>query len=79
MPGSARDRAAAGDRAAELNEQVAQGHEFAAHGKPRGGGDLHSDAAAAHREVAGEDRSDAEAARDEEDGQTDKAPPAAVS
>jgi hypothetical protein len=45
MPDSARDRAAAGDRAAQLNEQVAQGHEWAAHAKPDSSGDLHSDAA----------------------------------
>jgi hypothetical protein len=71
MPDSARDRKAAGDRAAQLNEQVAEGHELAAHRKPDSSGDLHSDAAIKHRRAAGKDRAKAQAARDEADEQTD--------
>ena len=71
MPDSARDRAAADDLAAQRNEQVAEGHEWAFEAKPNSSGDLHSDAATNHRRAAGKDRSDAEAARDEADEQTD--------
>jgi len=71
MPDSARDRAAAGDRAAQLNEQVAEGHERAAHAEPDSGGDLHSDAATKHRQAADKDRSKAQSARHEPDEQTD--------
>jgi hypothetical protein len=45
MRESARDRAASDDQAAHLNEQVAEGHERAAHAVPDGKADLHSDAA----------------------------------
>ncbi|MCV6965598.1 hypothetical protein BST27_16780 [Mycobacterium intermedium] len=68
MPDSARDRADAGDRAAELNEQIAEGHEWAEKAKPGRGGEQHSDAATEHRRTAGEGRSKAEAAREEERG-----------
>jgi hypothetical protein len=71
MPDSARDRAAAGDRAAQLNEQVAEGHEWAARAAPDSSGDLHSDAATEHRRAAGKDRYKAQAAREEPDEQTD--------
>ncbi|OBJ87129.1 hypothetical protein [Mycobacterium asiaticum] len=56
----------AGDRAAELNEQVAEGHEWAAGAKPGRNKDLHDDAASNHRRTAGKGRSKAEAARNEE-------------
>jgi hypothetical protein len=71
MPDSARDRGAAGDRAAQLNEQVAQGHEWAAHAEPDSSGDLHSDAATKHRRAAGDDRRDAQSAREEADTEHD--------
>jgi hypothetical protein len=71
MPDSARDRGAAGDRAAQLNEQVAEGHEWAAHGEPDSSSDLHSDAASKHRQAAAKDRSNAQSARDEPDERTD--------
>jgi hypothetical protein len=70
MPDSAREHAAAGDRAAQLNEQVAQGHEWADRGEHNSTGDLHSDAAAKRRRAAGKDRSKSEAAGDA-DEQTD--------
>lgn len=71
MPNSARDRAAADDLAAQRNEQVARGHEWAAQGEPNTSGDLHSDAAIKHRRTAGNDRANAEAAKDEADEQTE--------
>jgi hypothetical protein len=71
MPDSARDRAAADDLAAQRNEQVAQGHEWAAHAKHEPSGDLHSDAAIQRRWTAGKDRTDAEAARGEADERAD--------
>ena len=71
MPDPTPDQEAAGDRAAQLNEQVAEGHEWAARGEPNSSGDLHSDAAVEYRRVAGKDRSKAQAARDEADDQTD--------
>ena len=71
MRESARDRAASDDQAAHLNEQVAEGHERAAHAVPDGKADLHSDAATKYRRAAGKDRSKAQAARDEADEQTD--------
>lgn len=69
MPNSAGERATAGDRAAELDEQVAQGHEWATDAKPNSSGDLHSDAAAEHRQAAGKGRAEAESARN--DSETD--------
>jgi hypothetical protein len=71
MPDSARDRAAVADLAAQRNEQVAEGHEWADLGEPNSSGDLHSDAATRYRRSAGKDRSKAQAARDEADQQTD--------
>jgi hypothetical protein len=71
MSQSARDRAASDDQSARLNEQVAQGHEWAAEAVPAGSSDLHSGAASKFRRAAGKDRSDAQAARDEDDEQTD--------
>ena len=71
MPDSGRDSAAANDLAAQRNEQVAQGHEWADQGEPSGSGDLHSEAAIKHRRAAGNDRSNAEAARNEAAQQTD--------
>lgn len=62
---SARDRADADDLAAERNEQVAQGHEWAAEARPESRGNLHSDAAIKFRRAAGEDRSGADVARNE--------------
>ena len=67
MSESSRERAAAGNRAAELNEQIAEGHEWAA-GEEQGGDDnLHSEAAGKHRRAAGKGRSKAEAARTAKD------------
>ncbi|BBZ40886.1 hypothetical protein [Mycobacterium conspicuum] len=63
MSESSRERAAAGDRAAELNEQIAEGHEWAAEEELGDGDDLHNAAAGRHRRVAGKDRAEAEAAR----------------
>lgn len=71
MSKSARDRADAGDQAANLNEQIAEGHEWAAEGEPGGKPDLHDDAASKYRRVAGKGRSKAESARDEADEGTD--------
>ena len=71
MPNSARDRAAADDLAAQRNEQVAEGHEWADQGEPNTSGDLHSDAATRYRRAAGKDRSRAQATRDEADHPTD--------
>jgi hypothetical protein len=71
MADSARDRAAGGDRAEPLNEQVAQGHQWAAHAEPDSSGDLHSDAATKHRRAAGDDRRDAQTAREEADTEHD--------
>ena len=71
MPDPAHDRAVADDLAAQRNEQVAEGHEWAAQGKPNSSGELHSDAAIQRRRTAGKDRSKAEAARDETDEQAD--------
>jgi hypothetical protein len=71
MQESARDRADAGDRAATLNEQIAQGHEWAADGKLGGNSDLHNEAATRYRRVAGQGRSDAQAARDGTDEPAD--------
>lgn len=68
MRNSASERADAGDRAAQLNEQIAEGHDWANRSGPNGtGGDLHDDAAQRHRQAAGEGRSKAEAARQEGD------------
>lgn len=67
MRNSARDRADAGDRAAQLNEQIAEGHDWADRARPNSSGDLHGDAASEHRQAAGEGRSKAEAAREEDD------------
>jgi hypothetical protein len=69
MPESARDCAAADDLAAQRNEQVAEGHQWAADATPNSSGNLHSDAASKHRRTAGKDRSKAQAARDEGDEQ----------
>ncbi|MFV8316977.1 hypothetical protein [Mycobacterium sp. 23] len=66
MPDTARERAAEGDRTAQLNEQIAEGHEWATDAKPNSTGDLHSDAATKHRRVAGKGRSKAECARNED-------------
>jgi hypothetical protein len=66
MRESAHDRADAGDQAANLNEQIAEGHERAAEAEPGGNPGLHNDAATKYRQVAGKDRSKAEAARDED-------------
>ncbi|MBV9318363.1 MAG: hypothetical protein JO106_00340 [Mycobacterium sp.] len=71
MRESARDRATSGDQAAHLNEQVAEGHEWAAKGVPGGNSELHNDAADKYRRAAGNDRSKAQAARDEADEETD--------
>jgi hypothetical protein len=71
MPDSPRDRAAAGDRAAELNDQVAEGHEWAARSDLDTSGDLHENAATKHRRTAGKDRFKAKAARAEPEEQTD--------
>ncbi|MCH2222303.1 MAG: hypothetical protein MK097_18550, partial [Dechloromonas sp.] len=66
MPDTARERAAAGDRAAQLDEQIAEGHEWATKAEPNSSGDLHSDAATEHRRAAGQSRSKAECARNED-------------
>lgn len=66
MTYSAHERAAAGDRAAELNEQIAEGHDWATEAESNSTGDLHSDAATKHRVAAGKDRSKAESARNTE-------------
>jgi hypothetical protein len=71
MPDSAGDRAAADDLAAQRNEQVAEGHEWAAHAKHDTSGDLHSDAATRYRRIAGKDRSQAESASDEAEQRPD--------
>ncbi|WP_156298382.1 hypothetical protein [Mycobacterium paragordonae] len=65
MPDTARERAAEGDRAAQLDEQIAEGHEWATKARPNSTGDLHSDAATEHRRAAGRNRSKAECARNE--------------
>lgn len=65
MSDEGRDQEAS-DRAAELNEQVAEGHEWAARAKPSRNTDLHDDAASDHRRTAGKGRSKAEAARNAE-------------
>ncbi|OBK72067.1 hypothetical protein A5652_21700 [Mycobacterium sp. 1165178.9] len=70
MPESAQNGAAENDLAAQRNEQVAQGHEWAAHAEPNTTGDLHDDAATKHRRTAGEDRSKAQSARDKAGEQT---------
>lgn len=67
MPDTARERAAAGDRAAQLDEQIAEGHEWASNARPNSTGDLHSDAASKHRKAAGKSRSQAECAREKDD------------
>ena len=54
MPDSACDCAAADDLAAQRNEQVAEGHQWAADAQPNSSGNLHSDAATKHRRTAGE-------------------------
>ena len=66
MPESSRD-AQPDDRAAELNEQIAEGHEWAADEELGGSGNLHSAAARKYRRVAGKDRSKAESAGGAED------------
>lgn len=53
MSDSARDRAAADDLAAQRNEQVAQGHEWAAQADHSGSSDQHRDAATERRRTAG--------------------------
>ncbi|WP_205876939.1 hypothetical protein [Mycobacterium camsae] len=63
MPDTARERADAGDRAAQLDEQIAEGHEWASNAKPNSTGDLHGEAATRHRRAAGKSRSEAECAR----------------
>ncbi|OBK17934.1 hypothetical protein [Mycobacterium asiaticum] len=69
MSNSGQQSAAASDRAAELNEQVAEGHEWAARANPNSESDLHSDAATEHRRTAGKGRSEAEATRNRDDQQ----------
>jgi hypothetical protein len=71
MSESARDRATSSDQSAHLNEQVAQGHEWAAEAVPADSSDLHSGAASKSRQAAGRDRSKAQTARDEAHDQTD--------
>jgi hypothetical protein len=46
---SSREHVAAGDRAAELNEQISEGHEWAAEEHLGGSADQHSNAASQHR------------------------------
>jgi hypothetical protein len=67
MTNSSRERVGAGDRAAELNEQIAEGHEWVAEEDLGGRGDQHSDAASKRRRAAGKGRSKAETARNEDD------------
>jgi hypothetical protein len=71
MPDSAHDAAAADDLSAQRNEQVAQGHEWAANADDSGSSEVHSDTAIQRRRTAGKDRADAEATRNEADKQAD--------